>query len=60
MDGTGDAFAVITGASQGLGRALADEIAGRRKNVALVSLRGTGLPEVKRMLDLRTACVSRR
>ncbi len=40
------AFAVITGASQGLGRAFARECAAQGKNLMLASLPGTGLPEL--------------
>ncbi len=45
-------FAIITGASQGLGRAFAEEIAGRGKDLVLVALPGSGLPEVKRIIEL--------
>jgi short-subunit dehydrogenase len=38
--------ALITGASQGLGRAIADECAGRGMDLFLVALPGSGLPEV--------------
>ena len=37
-------FALITGASQGLGRALAEACARRGRNLALVALPGSGLP----------------
>lgn len=39
-------FAVVTGASKGLGKALATELARRRVNLVLVSLPGENLPEV--------------
>jgi len=42
---------VITGASQGLGKALAEECAGRGRNLVLAALPGTGLPEVARWLE---------
>jgi uncharacterized protein len=45
-------FVVVTGASQGLGRALAEEWAGRGRNLVLVALPDTGLPEVKRVLEI--------
>ena len=40
----GKAWAVITGASAGLGRAFADNCAGRGDNLFLADLPGTGLP----------------
>lgn len=42
--------ALITGASQGLGRALAEECAARGMDLLLVALPGSGLPEVSREL----------
>jgi short-subunit dehydrogenase len=42
--------AVITGASQGLGRAFAEECAGRGMSLLLVALPDTGLPDVARLL----------
>lgn len=45
-------YAVVTGASQGLGRALAEELAGRGRNLLLVALPDTGLPEVRKVLEL--------
>lgn len=44
--------AMITGASQGLGRALAEEWAGRGKDLVLVALPDTGLTELKKVLEL--------
>ena len=41
----GKAWAVITGASAGLGRAFADNCAGRGDNLFLADLPGTGLPD---------------
>ena len=45
-------YALVTGASQGLGRAMAEELAGRGRNLALVALPDTGLAEVKKVLEL--------
>ena len=42
--------ALITGASQGLGRALAEECAGRGMDLVLVALPQTGLDDVARVL----------
>jgi hypothetical protein len=39
-------FALVTGASQGLGKAIALELANRRVNLLLSSLPGEGLPEL--------------
>jgi short-subunit dehydrogenase len=39
-------FALITGASAGLGKAIANELAGRGHNLVLIALPGTGLREV--------------
>ena len=44
--------ALITGASQGLGRALAEECAGQGMDLILAALPGSGLPEVARILQL--------
>ncbi len=43
--------ALVTGSSQGLGRALADDCARRGMNVFLVALPGSGLPEVARCIQ---------
>jgi|SRR5690554_109769 len=40
------AFAVITGASQGLGKAFAEVLARQHKNLVLISLPNEGLPEL--------------
>lgn len=50
MNTTG--LALITGASSGIGKAIARELAARKINVLLVALPGTGLMEVVR--DIRT------
>lgn len=46
MSGPGSYYAIVTGASAGLGRAFAEELARRGHNLLLVSLPGTGLPEL--------------
>lgn len=43
--------ALITGSSQGLGRAFAEECAGRGMDLVLASLPDTGLPEVARIIE---------
>lgn len=46
MTGVSDQYAIVTGASSGLGRAIANELAGRGHNLVLIALPGTGLREV--------------
>ncbi len=43
--------ALITGSSQGLGRAFAEECAGRGMDLVLAALPGTGLPEVALIIE---------
>jgi uncharacterized protein len=43
--------AMITGASQGLGRAFAEECAGRGMDLVLIALPDTGLPDLARILQ---------
>ena len=45
MKRNGNHYAIVTGASSGLGKALAEELARRGNSLLLVSLPGTGLPE---------------
>jgi len=52
-------YAVITGASSGLGKAFAFELAGRGKNLVLVSLPGEGLHQLAEQLKpfaVKVAC----
>lgn len=44
-------YALITGASAGIGKAMAHECAKRRMNLALVSLPGTGLIEIAKHIE---------
>jgi short-subunit dehydrogenase len=53
MKGNSEYYAVVTGASSGLGKALAEELAGRGHGLLLVSLPGTGLPELSAALSAR-------
>jgi uncharacterized protein len=46
-------YAIVTGSSSGLGKAFAEELARRGHNILLVSLPGTGLPEVSDDLAAR-------
>ena len=46
MSGPDSYYAIVTGASAGLGKAFAGELARRGHNLLLVSLPGTGLPEL--------------
>ena len=52
-------YALVTGASQGLGRAIAEELARRGHNLFLVSLPGTGLPELSDSLAGRYSIMAR-
>ncbi len=45
-------YAIVTGSSQGLGRAIAEECAGRGLGLVLVALPETGLPEVAEVIRL--------
>lgn len=55
-----DSYAVITGASQGLGRAFAEELAKENINLILVSLPGQGLESFAEELQteylVKTSC----
>jgi len=51
MERTFNRYTLITGASQGIGKALARECAGRKMNLFLVSLPGTGLPALAESLS---------
>lgn len=46
MTSVSDHYAIVTGASSGLGKAIAGELAGRGHNLVLIALPGTGLREV--------------
>ena len=46
MNDAGCKYAIVTGASAGLGKALAEEIARRKRCLLLVALPGTGLPQL--------------
>jgi short-subunit dehydrogenase len=52
MSGSSPYFAIVTGASQGLGRALATGLSRRGHNLLLVALPGTGLPELSDSLGV--------
>lgn len=47
-----ESYAIVTGSSQGLGRAIAEELAGRGLNLILVALPRTGLSEVAKIIRL--------
>jgi short-subunit dehydrogenase len=51
MEKANDSFAVVTGASTGIGRAIAGELASRRHNLVLNSLPGQGLEDLCRKLE---------
>lgn len=53
MKTTADTYALVTGASQGLGRAICQELACSRSNLLLASLAGEGLPELAQSLEER-------
>jgi short-subunit dehydrogenase len=53
MMGNGEYYAIVTGASSGLGKALAEELARRGHGLLLASLPGTGLPEQSAALAAR-------
>ncbi|WP_265130464.1 SDR family NAD(P)-dependent oxidoreductase [Chryseobacterium oranimense] len=48
---TKESYAVVTGASQGLGKAFAENLAGKNINVILISLPGQQLEELSRQLE---------
>ena len=48
--GNGSSWALVTGASSGLGLALAEECAARGRNLFLAALPASGLPEVSRSI----------
>lgn len=51
MNGNEKYYALVTGASQGLGKAIAEELARRGHNLLLAALPGTGLPELTASLE---------
>ncbi len=51
--GTGSSFALITGASRGLGKEIARELALKNFNLLLVSLKDEGLPELSSEMETR-------
>lgn len=51
MEKVNSSFAVITGASMGIGRAIAEELASRKHNLVLNSLPGQGLADLGRKLE---------
>jgi len=46
MESSGKTYALVTGASKGLGKALAIELASRNINLLLISMKNEGLPEL--------------
>jgi len=51
--GTGSSFALITGASRGLGKEIARELALKNFNLLLVSLKDEGLPELSSEMETK-------
>jgi len=51
MNGNSQYFAIVTGASQGLGRAIAEDLARRGHNLLLAALPETGLRELSVILE---------
>lgn len=53
LNDAGSTFALVTGASRGLGKEIARELARKNYNLLLVSLKGEGLPELSSSLATR-------
>jgi uncharacterized protein len=53
MNSNPDYYSLITGASSGLGKAFAEDLARRKRNLLLVALPGTGLGELCEDLSLK-------
>lgn len=52
-------YSLITGASSGIGKAVAEEFAGRRRNLLLIALPNTGLKSQCQNLNLKYNIISR-